>query len=291
MLIGAPRCASTAIAVALGKHSDIYVCEPKEPHFLALWGSDRQFSGVGAEAFGQNRVYNEERWKKLFINRTERYLMDSSVSTISYPDTSIPNIKKYCAADTRIIAILRDPVERAFSSYMYCVSRGWDAGSFEQSLQDEEFRIENNWQHLWYLKYLSDYEQRLRPFLDAFPRRDIHIVITEEFSANSVKVLNDLYEFLDLPAIEVEDTGARLNSSGNPKSLLMSDMVSFVRNRPQLREYLQKISSPGFREFIKSRNIRKVDMDSDTRKMLTEAMKETKPWTQQLVGRELHDWN
>lgn len=141
---------------------------------------------------------------RLFAGRDEPCLIDASVSTISYPDTAIENIKRYCGPETKFIAILRNPVERAFSSYQYCLSKGWNGGSFEECLEQEPERIAQNWQHLWFLKSLSQYELRLPPFLDAFGAENVHIVITEEFAARPAPILKQIFGFLDIPQVDID---------------------------------------------------------------------------------------
>lgn len=290
LLIGAPRCASTSLAFALDKHPDIFVCRPKEPHFLAMHGSQTEINGVGAEVFAKKNQLTQRQWSDLFKDRRERYLIDASVSTISYPETSIPNIRKYCDPDTKIIAILRNPVERAFSSYMYCLSRGWPAGTFDECLEAEPLRMEQHWQHLWFLKSLSQYELRLKPFFDAFGPENIFVAITEEFAEDPDSVLSDMFKFLGLPKVEV-DTSVRYNPGGVPNTQLVGGLSAFIRRRPILLKGLKLFSTRSFREEVKNRSLLKSDMAEDTRQRLADALSDTKPWVQRLIGRELASWD
>ena len=290
LLIGAPRCASTSLAFALEEHPDIYVCDPKEPHFLAMHGCDTEINGIGSEGFSKNNRLTYQQWTDLFRNKKERYLLDASVSTMSYPDTSIPNILKYCAKDSRLIVILRNPVERAYSSHQYCLSRGWPAGSLDECLEGEQFRIENNWQHLWFLKSMSQYELRLKPFLDAFGRENTHIAITEEFSDDPDAVLRGIFEFLGLPIVKI-DTSVRYNPSGVPNSRLVGGVSAFIRKRPALLKGLKLFSTRSFREAVKNRSLRKTDMADAPRQSLVAALSETKPWVECLIGRKLAAWD
>jgi hypothetical protein len=290
LIIGAPRCASTSLAFLLEQHPDIYVCDAKEPHFLAMHGRTGEITGIGAEAFAWANRLSHREWSDLFRGRSERCLIDASVTTISYPDVSIDNIREYCDSETKIIVILRNPVDRAYSSYLYCASRGWLAGSFEACLEAEPARIDEGWQHLWFLRFLSQYERRLQPFLDAFARENIHITITEEFSDDPEAVLRDILRFLDLPPAEF-DTAARYNPGGVPRSPLMGQASAFVRSRPMLLKGLKLISTRGFREELKRRSVEKVEMAEDTRRRLAEELSATKPWVQGQIGRELPAWD
>lgn len=290
LLIGAPRCASTSLVVALSQHPDIFVCSPKEPHFLAMHGYEAEIAGIGKEAFAKENRFTHDQWLDLFRGRTEKRLVDASVSTISYPKIAIGNIRRYCEKDAKMIAILRNPVNRAFSSYQYCRSRGWAAGAFEECLDQEQLRIEQNWQHLWFLKTLSQYERRLRPFLDAFGPDSVHIAITEEFAKDPAFVLSGIFDFLDLPVLEI-NASRRYNSSGVPKSPIVSELSAFARRRPALLKTLAAISPMSFREQVKSRSLARTAMAEDTRAWLSRELAETRPWVERLIGRRLEGWN
>ncbi len=290
LLIGAPRCASTSLAMALAQHPDIFVCTPKEPHFLAMHGYEREIAGIGRQAFAKENRFTQDRWLDLFRGRTERWLMDASVSTISYPETSIRNIERYCEEGTKIIAVLRNPVDRAFSSYQYCLSRGWTAGSFEEALDQEQLRIDQNWQHLWYLKSLSRYELRLQPFLDAFGPDNVFVAITEEFSSDPAPVLNGIFDFLGLPVREV-DASRRYNPSGVPKSRMVKNLSAFVRRQPALLRALVAFSPVAFRERLKSTSLARTAMAEETRERLSRELADTRPWVERLIGRRLEAWS
>ena len=290
LLIGAPRCASTALSVALGKHPDIFVCDPKEPHFLAMHGAERTIVGPGSERFDAPLQFDRERWTGLFEGREERYLTDASVTTITYPETSIPNIRRHCDPDVKLLVMLRNPVARAYSSYMYCVARGWNGGSFEQSLEEEAERIEANWQHLWFLRHLGLYEERLKPFQDAFPSENIFVIVAEEFSANPDAVLRDLYTFLDVPPVEI-DASARINAGGQPRNTLIKDLSRFLHGNRFLRSTAKRFSSQAFRESVRDRSLVKVDMAPDTQAGLERFFAGTSEWAQDYLGRRLPGWS
>lgn len=290
LLIGAPRCASTSLADALARHPDIHVCSPKEPHFLAMNGFESDINGPGREAFAKEGRITRDRWLDLFRNRPERYLMDASVSTISYPRTAIENIQQYCDADIRLIAILRDPVERAFSSYQYCLSKGWRAGTFEECLDEETSRIQQNWQHLWFLKSLSQYDLRLQPFLEAFGPDRLHVVISEELSSNPGPVVNGIFEFLHLPPIRI-DASRRLNSSGVPRSRFVSHLSTFVRSRPALRRAVASFVPVTVRERLRRLGLERTTMAPATRVRLAGELAQVQPWVENLLGRRIEAWD
>lgn len=290
LLIGAPRCASTSLALALDRHPAIFLCKPKEPHFLALNGRDRPFTGLGAASFSADAAPSYSEWLHLYEGRDERYLLDASVSTMSYPETAIPNIRAECAPDTKLIVILRNPVDRTFSSYQYARSKGWDGGSFEDCLAAEETRMEEGWQHLWALTALSRYENSLRPFLETFGRDRLHVVITEELSARPGPVMRGVFDFLDIP----DDSGVavrRMNSGGLPKRGLIGSLAAQVRRRPRLKRRLASLVPDAWTDMLRAKSLVRSEMKPRTRTRLVAELSGTKPWVEALIGRGLPMWD
>jgi hypothetical protein len=173
---------------------------------------------------------------------------------------------------------------------MYCVSRGWDAGTFEKSLEQESGRIKDNWQHLWFLRYLSEYENRLKPFYAAFAATDIHLMITEEFSTEPGRVLLDLFQFLDIDEIDIK-AYERRNSGGAPRIRIVRELSTFVNQRPVLRNRLKQLTSQRFRDSIRSRYFAKTDMAPETRANLKDSLCGASDWVQNQLGRELPGWD
>jgi len=290
LLVGMPRCASTALATALGKHPDVFVCDPKEPHFLAMHGSGRTMQGPGTEEFDGQRRLDHERWSRLFADRDERYRVDASVTTATYPDVSIPNIRRYCEPDTKLLVMLRNPVERAYSSYMYCVARGWERASFEQCLDDEQRRIDENWQHLWFLSHLGRYRERLAPFHDAFSEKDIHVIVSEEFASAPDETMARLYEFLDIAPAQI-DASARMNSGGKPRNTVVRGLSTLVHGQPLLRKGVRMFTTRGFRDSLRTRSLVKENMGVHTRARLDATFADTRSWMQEQLGRQLPGWD
>lgn len=277
LLIGFPRCGTTALAATLSKDPQIFVCDPKEPHFLAFSGEAPDITGPGSEAFSSGRVYDLDSWKKIYENRDHQYLVDASVTTVSYPQSAIENIEKYCALDTRVLVMLRDPVDRAYSSYLYNLSRGWEAGTFEAGLSEESHRREENWQHLWFFRWLSLYEDRMKPFEAYFGLDNLCYLSAEEFSDAPNNVLKKVSEFLELPKIDV-DTSNTINSGGAPKSKLLRDITVSVRRHPIVHKLARSVTTQAFRESLRNKNLSKPVMNESTRLMLDTEFTETRRW-------------
>ena len=276
-MLGFPRCGTTALAYALAKHPDVFCCEPKEPHFLAFGGGEPAIEGPGREAFSAERVYSQKEWEQLFYEKDHKYLMDASVTTVSYPGSSLENIEKYCGSDCKAIVMLRDPVDRAYSSYLYNLSRGWEAGSFEEGLDEEENRRSAKWQHLWQFKWLSDYEHRMAPFEKYFGEQNICYLSTEYFQSQPQQVIDRVTGFLGIENREI-DTSRQINSGGKPKSQILSKVTRAMRSYPAVHTFVKGITSQSLREKVRNSNLSTPTMSADTRRKLEAEFVQTKHW-------------
>lgn len=115
--------------------------------------------------------------------------------------------------NAKLIVMLRNPVDRAYSSYQMGVRRGWETLSFEEAVAVEPERTKGelektlvdgrfrgmNRHNFAYLER-GWYAEQLAWWLDAFPRQQIHIIKSETFFADPARVVADVFAFLGLPA-------------------------------------------------------------------------------------------
>lgn len=110
----------------------------------------------------------------------------------------------------RLIAVLRHPVDRAYSSYLMMVQLGREHLFFAQALDAEEECQQMNWSCGWRYRANGFYYCLLQPYLERFPREQIRIYLYDDWDMKPLKVLLDIFRFL-----QVGDTFV-------PKSVLAS---------------------------------------------------------------------
>ena len=122
LVIGAAKSGTTASCDYFGQHPEIFLSQPKEPHFFAFEGMKLNFRGPDDE-FVMNRraITSWNDYLKLFQGAGDaRALGDGSISTLYYPE-SIPRIQKYMP-DGKLICILREPAERILGLHVHGVA-------------------------------------------------------------------------------------------------------------------------------------------------------------------------
>ncbi|HET6876615.1 MAG TPA: sulfotransferase [Jatrophihabitans sp.] len=113
--------------------------------------------------------------------------------------------------DVKLVAMLRNPVERAFSAYKHEFARGFETEpDFRRALELEDERLAGELERLADPRYESfahrhhsyrrrgQFAEQLRRVFEHFPREQVHIMDSEAFFADPAKQFQALVEFLDL---------------------------------------------------------------------------------------------
>ena len=290
LVIGAARSGTTALASFLGEHPEIFVSSPKEPHFLAFPHGGPQFRGLGDDDLvNRPAVRGLREWEGLFRGRREPRRGEGSVTTLCFPETSIEAIERYCPENCRFVVMLRDPVDRAYSSWLYLRSRGYDAGSFEQCLEAEDRRARAGWSHMWQLRRLSRYGDQLAPFLDSFGER-VLVVIQEEFVAEPVGQFRRVLEFLDVDPEVAIDVTRRVNEGGTPRSRAVATTLNVLRRSAPAGRLVRSLVPERRREQVRSASLRGGSVDPGTRSALAASLHADIRSLEGLLGRDLGIW-
>jgi hypothetical protein len=100
-------------------------------------------------------------------------------------------------ADVRLIALLRDPVDRAVSAFLHARQLGHVGAheSFEQVFLEEAHR--RTTRRAWTrIRWDGMYARHLQRYLDEFPAEQLHIEYFEDLTAHPVEALSRLWSFL-----------------------------------------------------------------------------------------------
>src|SRR5204863_1938530 len=127
LLIGGQRCGSTSLYTTLCGHPQVLAGAHKEPHF-----------------FDNHHLRGEHFYRRLFPLRAHlraRRAITGEATTHYLSHPAVPERVAAMLPDVRLIAILRDPVERAYSHYQLAHRNGRELLSFEEALAAEDERL------------------------------------------------------------------------------------------------------------------------------------------------------
>lgn len=224
LVIGAAKAGTTALWQYLRQHPELYMSPHKEPRFFALYGRPVNFRGPG-DMTEFNFVTELEAYQELFAGVRDEKAIGEVSPWYLYVETAAPAIRKLLP-DVKLVAILRDPVERAFSNYLHAVNEGLEPlPTFREAMDAEEARIRDNWSPRFHYKSKGFYYRQLQHYLEYFDRGQLRIYLYEDLINEPEAMFADLFEFLGVdPGFRV-DTGKRHNESRPVRSRTLRQLL------------------------------------------------------------------
>ncbi len=211
------------------------------------------------------------------------------MSTLYYADESIRNIQRYCP-DVKMIVLLRDPVERAFSAHQYWGSRGFETETFARGLDLERARIEQGYHHIWHYTEMGRYSEQLARFFAAFDRDRFLVLGYEDFMADRRAGLARCFEFLEVDDWDPPDVDLDINAGGSPRSRMLTESMRRLRTVEPARRVLRATVPFAVRERIRSGNARREDMPAADRARLESVFGAERDSLRALLGTDVPSW-
>jgi hypothetical protein len=215
-IIGAQKAGTTALYTYLRRHPEIYMSPVKEPMFMA---PDLQRRGSGPGDRAPRRFDTLEKYEELFADTSPTHTARGEAS-VAYLYSAVAACRiSELVPDARLIAILRDPAERAYSNFKYLRREGREPlADFEAALEAEHERIRRGWSDNWHYRAKGFYAEQVSRYLGVFPRERLRLYRYEDFSSNPAPILRDLYEFVGVNSSFRQPLGLRVNRSGEVRS-------------------------------------------------------------------------
>ena len=218
-IVGAPKGGTTTLWRYLDRHPDIYMSPAKEPNFFL-------------DPVPPVRPPTERAYLELFEGAEgERWLGEASGRYFSDPMT--PGLIEAKVPDARIMIALRDPVERAYSSYWHDVKFGIEQRPFAEVV-DEQLDASSipvgsdpDKKHV----YLGFYSQHVQRFLDVFGEA-VRTGFLEDLHAEPAREAASIFEFLEVDAgVADEITPGAHNVFAQPRNRVAARLMASPRAR------------------------------------------------------------
>lgn len=294
LLIGAPKAGTSALYAYLSQHPQVYMSPVKEPHFFMLENEKVNFQGPGDQDRFRRSVHQLGDYKKLFAGVTDEIAIGEASTTYLGNEKASRRIKKYIP-EAKLIAILRNPVDAAYASFLHLVRDGNESiADFAKALAAEPERTQNNWGLMWRYQQKGFYYKQLKPYFELFDRQQIKIFIYEEFERNPELVMKDMFAFVGVDPSFKADMATKYNVSGMPKSQTLNKLLA--QSNP-LKESIKLLVPPKMRSTIYSKvriwnlsNFKKPKMSEETRRQLTDSYRDDILKLQSLIQQDLSAW-
>jgi hypothetical protein len=290
LIIGAAKSGTTALYHFLKQHPQVYMSPHKETNFFAFEGQKIRFHGPGDDTISEQSITTTELYKKQFEAISNEIAVGEASPWYLYSGRAAQNIRR-SIPDAKLIAILRNPVDRAFSSYLHVVRDGRESLTFEEGLFAEEARIEQGWEYIWHYRQSGYYASQVERFLSLFPREQVRLYLYEDFLIDPAGLMKDVCEFLGVEDDFVVDTSFRPNATGVPKNQMLGRLLL----RPNPVKATVKLLMPkqlrySIGQRINQRLLKKPSMSEQTRRKLLGGYKNDISALQELLGRSLSAW-
>jgi len=162
LIIGAPKAGTTALHAALSQHPEVYVSHPKEPkYWLCDDAPPPAWHGPGDAHSQQEWVWERDRYLRLFEPAGADQVRGESTPFYLWSRGAHRRIAEGLP-DVKLIAVVRDPVDRAYSNWMHLWCDGLEpVADFCTAfgLQDERARA--GWAPFWRYRELGLYGEQL----------------------------------------------------------------------------------------------------------------------------------
>jgi hypothetical protein len=280
LIIGAPKCGTTSLFHYLGEHPRVYPSPEKEPHFYSYIEEERPHWGTD----------DVDEYTSLFRRADANQLCMEASTWYLYSRTAARQIRRH-APDTKCIALLRQPVDRAYSGWSFRLQQGWESLSFEDAIMAEEKRVEEG--KAWGTHYLraGRYSHQVRRFYEQLGRDQVRIFWFEDFRSDSQAVVQEALSFLGLEPTDTID----VDQVHNPTRLPRSTMVSQLMNLDWLREIARQLLPEAARRMLRN-TIRQANekprppIDEDLHATLTERVWPDVERLENVVNADLSRW-
>lgn len=109
----------------------------------------------------------------------ERAIGEASPLHLHLHDAQTPRRLKAAVPDVRLVAVLREPVTRAYSVFSHLVRNGREpAASFAEALALEDEQIAAGWEHIWHYTRMGRYAEQLRRYRPCSPQNSCGSICT-----------------------------------------------------------------------------------------------------------------
>jgi hypothetical protein len=290
-VIGAAKSGTTSLHYYLQQHPDIFMStEEKEINFYAFEGQRVVFNGPGEHGLCTT-VTDLGTYQEYFRFVNHERAVGEAAPIYLYSDRAAANIHRY-APQSKLIAIFRHPVDRAFSSYLHMVRDGREKlGSFEDGLLAEEQRVAQGWDFGWFYKRVGFYAEQVERYLDLFPREQMRFYLYDDFVADPASLLVDLYGFLGVDPDFRTSTLVRYNATGVPKNKVLGRMLQNPKLlRSVTKPFLPKSTRRALFQLVRQKLYYKPSLSKATRLDLLEVYRDDILRLQHLIGRDLSRW-
>lgn len=289
IVVGAAKSGTTSLYHYLRAHPDVYLSADRKElrYFSEMSGG---YQGPGDDLLDPTIARSISDYGRYFDAVSgESAVGDVSPDYLYYHQVAAPKIERELG-DVKIVIILRNPVDRAYSQYMHFVRDGRERLSFDQALSSLAQRKAENWEWAWQYLDVGLYYEQVRTFRELFS--DVQVLYYDDLKRDAASVLHALYGFIGVDADFIPNTlQQKFNVSSVPRARFLDD---FLAQDGQAKDILKRLMPPRLRtrlrHYLISFNRKRTTMTSGERDRLRSFYQEDIEQLSSYLGRDLSHW-
>jgi hypothetical protein len=238
LVIGAPKAGTTALHVALAQHPQLFMSRVKEPKFFLTDGPPPRAGGPGDAATYRQHVWRRSDYEALFDSAPRGTLRGESTTLYLRDHAACRRIRR-TIPEARLIAVLRDPVDRAHSNWTHLHSAGLEPESdFRRACALEERRMAAGWAPFWRYIGQGKYGEQLDHLYSLFPREQVLLLMYRDLREAPVETIDRVCRFLGVEPGCIPEVPAANVTAQASKSRVNEALRVVVRQAASLDTWL-----------------------------------------------------
>ncbi len=299
-LVGAAKSGTTSLSAWLESHPDLFLSPIKEPNYFSdnidvskfrkgyLKSFDAEDS-IEAKPYVKRQIAfirDEELYAQLFKPNNSMVLVGECSTSYLYSEVAADNIHAF-NPESKIIVILRNPAERAYSHYLMAVQMGLEKRDFLTAFKRDRKKLDKGWGISELYFELGEYSKQIKRFQKVFPKNQIKVVLFEDWIQQPKETQESICKFLNV-SIFAALKNEVLNKSVSPRNpmlhrVLMQSGLKDLAKRVLPSEFFDKIKGGQYKD-------KNEVLASDERKYLINLYRDDILDLQDVLKRDLSNW-
>lgn len=297
LVIGAPKAGSTAVHQALVRHPQLFLASPKEPKYFLTDGRPPRRStqrGPGDAHSAREWISRRDHYERLFDAARAGTLRGESTPFYLWDKQAHLRIRA-TLPDVKLIAIIRDPVDRAYSNWTHLRSHGLEPqADFLTACRLEQSRIAAGFAPFWRYLELGRYGEQFAHLLDNFDRERIFVARYRDLIDEPERTLDCICAFLGVEQGLLERIPPSNTSGWASDSTVNAALRRTIRAGAWLGSFApprawRRLEKPLVAALRRERGDRP-QLPSAQRRELVEHFRDDIALLSDLLGQDFQDW-
>ncbi len=240
--IGAGKSGTSSIFNVLKLHPGIFLPDIKEPNFF----NDSRLRP-------EQKHISQEKYIALYKKAEDHQLL-GDFSTRYFICSQAPQNIFMANKNAKILIILRDPLERAYSDFLMLKTKGFIKNNFVDSVTDELNRLDANIIEWPYLVLTSLYNRNITNYMNVFDTKNILITYMDDLKNNASAFYNRIFDFLNIERINIDEKifQRKSNVYSETKSTLLRDIYYNQKYVARIKFMFPQLLRKKLHHFVRS---------------------------------------